>query len=66
MELYPINTPEEKERHIAWLNNLREHLQNKPESGANYVFEKDGDVADAKKLVGTFIATLTGEKVVID
>lgn len=67
MDYTPIDEAKKTEW-VKWLKNQQEVLNGKPEEKSNNaIFETpDGDVANAKDLVGNLLATLTNETVTIN
>ena len=67
MEYNALTTQDEKLQWTNWLENQIFLLQQKEENpNENGLFETpDGDVATAKDLVGTLLATLTNTKITI-
>ena len=67
----PTYTPvkeESKKEWIKWLESQVTVLNGKNEDkGQNFIFETpDGDVATGKDLVGTLLATITGQSISIN
>jgi spore coat protein CotF len=64
-----ITDPNQKQEFITWLKNMLNDLKDKKEEpNVKTLFPNSelGDVGTAKDLVGSFLATLTGEPVTID
>jgi len=66
MTYQPLTTTE-KQEWIKWLNEVKSQLESVPETRENQIFStEEGDVATAKDLVDTFLATLTNQTISIN
>ena len=60
-------TEENKQEWIDFLDQALQNINGRFESSSNAVFRTtEGDIATAKNLVGTFLATITNQIVTID
>lgn len=65
--IYQPLTEDEKQMWTHWLNEVIPQLESLDETNDNQIFTtKEGDVATAKDIVGTFLATLTNQTISIN
>lgn len=65
--IYQPLTTTEKQEWVNWLNEVKSQLESIPKSRDNQIFStEEGDVATAKDIVGTFLATLTNQTIQIN